>query len=1036
MSKIQRVGVKFVAEDAAAYISALNNAAKATDQSSKTIEKAGDQSADASKGIAALRTSLGELAQEALRGETSLGGIVSQIGNLSLGSAAALGTVALISDQIARLALRGAPLTGLADSFDRLTGAIEVSSTALLTDLRAAARGTVSDFELIQQANTALSGSQGAFATSFAENLPKVLDIARAQANATGKDINYLFESLVTGVKRSSPLLIDNAGLVLSIGEANATLAASLGKTVEELTASEKQQALLNELLRVGSSAIVAFGDQFETAADKLARFSAGLNNIGDRLSLTLQPAFSRILDLGSRFLSFVDSIVMALSPAVTALFDLASSSFALPFDFLISGFEMLVPVINVFGAVVGVTAQLVNSAFQEINKFLADTVKNFTRATSVNLGLDFNNLARNFGRGAAFVGFAFAIGFEKAKAAIISVVAGIAEAIADFLVGESPPPVGPLSRIDQGGFNVAMSWLDGFSKANLTPVNAVAQQVATLLGNVAQFTGDQVKGRFAQLNAAVQPFADQLTIIKSRFEAVEKPAKAALDAISRQQNKALEALNIGAAGSGAAVRALDRQRESIEKAVSVQQDALDQAEIQLALAQAQQSEERALLSIREAQLKITDQAGQSMKELSRRQAEAASRQPSSLRGRGGGAGDASESEAIAEGNTLRNIPTTNETINALSGQAQQNQTLLDIGTGFLEGQAAGQSALNASLADSASANSRLQTQIGRIGSAAGGGALGKAFGGIGTGISNGLQSAQTFIGEFVANLSDPNNPNGLLGGINRAISAARQFFSDFFELQLPTIVNLGQHFLSTFGSGMIAFFTTPVIAALEGVRSAFAMFFGGEQPNTLRGIINNGIEFLKTIPSLTGEEMAKVGRAAIGSVASTLVGIVNAILATIESTLNAAVSGLAQGFSGLEGPLTALGQAQLYNDLTSSLQQGVTLPRIPVPVIPAAAKGGIFTGGALMVGERGRELMATAASKTAVFPAEVTRGIEVIANALGGGGSTYSAVPTAAYAGANNAYNNDNSITANFYGNGSPANTYQQMLMLRAARG
>ena len=83
------------------------------------------------------------------------------------------------------------------------------------------------------------------------KGLAGLMDIARAQARATGQDVNYLFDSLVMGVKRGTPLLIDNTGLVLKVSDANERFARSLGKTVGALTA-EKQIALLNATLEAG----------------------------------------------------------------------------------------------------------------------------------------------------------------------------------------------------------------------------------------------------------------------------------------------------------------------------------------------------------------------------------------------------------------------------------------------------------------------------------------------------------------------------------------------------------------------------------------------------------------------------------------------------------------------------------------------------------------------------------------------------------------------------------------------------------------
>src|SRR5690606_38205575 len=130
-----------------------------------------------------------------------------------------------------------------------------------------------------RQANIALAGAIGEFGIQFGQKLPKLLEIARAQARATRQSVDFLYQSIITGIKRGSPLLIDNIGLVLKVGEANQAYAESVGKTVEQLTAEEKQIALLNATVEAGQEILNIYGQQQETAAEKMARAQATITN-------------------------------------------------------------------------------------------------------------------------------------------------------------------------------------------------------------------------------------------------------------------------------------------------------------------------------------------------------------------------------------------------------------------------------------------------------------------------------------------------------------------------------------------------------------------------------------------------------------------------------------------------------------------------------------------------------------------------------------------------------------------------------------
>ncbi len=219
---------------------------------------------------------------------------VAKVGITALTTAAVAAGVAIggIGIAIGKLAIDAAPLEGIGTAFDAMATKAGLS----LDDLRTAAAGTVSDFELMRKANVALTGAGDDLGKAFGENLPALLETARAASRATGQDVGFLFESLVTGVKRSSPMLIDNTGLVLKVGEANAQMAKDLGKAVDELTAEEKQIALLNATVAAGAQMVEDFGGGQVTAAEQIAQFKTQIQNAKDQVGLAFLPALQALL--------------------------------------------------------------------------------------------------------------------------------------------------------------------------------------------------------------------------------------------------------------------------------------------------------------------------------------------------------------------------------------------------------------------------------------------------------------------------------------------------------------------------------------------------------------------------------------------------------------------------------------------------------------------------------------------------------------------------------------------------------------------
>lgn len=456
--------------------------------------------------------------------------------------------------------IQNAGSEGVVRAFNNLTQSVAVASDALFNDLRVAAKGTISDMQLLTSANEALAGATGETGKFFGESLPGLLRIARVQASATGKDIGFLFNSLVSGIKRSSPLLIDNTGLVLKVGEANEKYAESIGKTVDQLTAQERQIALLQATLEAGERSIEAIGDANETLAVKLARTQALFANIRDTIGIALQPLFRAFQDLVNVFVGELEEIVRAIAPFI-----------------------------RLFSLIGGKILEAITFPFRQLFKVI-----------------DFEEISRQFFLGGASILAAFtnAILFV-ANAALFPAIIGIATFIADFLSGQSPPPRGPLSMIDIGGAKVMEAWLTGFTGVSLDPVRKVAQDVQNVLvgTGIAGLSREAVQKRLSELDAALQPFIDKLDIIKSQFEELREPAEAALRAIDRQLNKAVQALLDGEEGSAEMVRQLDRQRAAIEGTLEAQQAQIDAAQVQLALKKNEQAVERTLLGIRLRQL-------------------------------------------------------------------------------------------------------------------------------------------------------------------------------------------------------------------------------------------------------------------------------------------------------------------------------------------------------------------------------------------------------------------------------------------------
>lgn len=198
----------------------------------------------------------------ALTGFRNFGGAVA-------GALGAVG-ISIGAIQLARFSLDATKMAASAQlvetSFANLSASAGVNSRALKARLDDVAGSWATDTELMQTANMALQGGTA----ELVQSLPRLFEVARAAAVASGQDVGYVYDTLVRGIIRGSPLLIDNANIFVKVGDAQEKYAVSIGKTVEQLTAQEKQLSLLNAVMGDADRIIKATGVTAGNAAEKI----------------------------------------------------------------------------------------------------------------------------------------------------------------------------------------------------------------------------------------------------------------------------------------------------------------------------------------------------------------------------------------------------------------------------------------------------------------------------------------------------------------------------------------------------------------------------------------------------------------------------------------------------------------------------------------------------------------------------------------------------------------------------------------------
>jgi len=152
---------------------------------------------------------------------------------------------------------------GVAHAFNNID-----KNAELLENLRKSTKGTVNDFELMKAAVQAKD-----FRIPL-EDLGKYLAFAQLKAQQTGQSVEYMTNSIVTGLGRKSKMILDNLGIS----------AAEIDEKIAETGDFMKAVASIVE------NQLADAGETYVSAADRALRKTTDLQNAQMRLGQALLP--------------------------------------------------------------------------------------------------------------------------------------------------------------------------------------------------------------------------------------------------------------------------------------------------------------------------------------------------------------------------------------------------------------------------------------------------------------------------------------------------------------------------------------------------------------------------------------------------------------------------------------------------------------------------------------------------------------------------------------------------------------------------
>lgn len=169
-------------------------------------------------------------------------------------------------DSIAELINGGLEMAEQADGVTRAFNSL--NQEGLLDNLRKATKGTVNDVQLMTAAVQAKD-----FRIPL-EDLGKYLEFAQLKAQQTGQSVDYMTNSIVTGLGRKSPLILDNLGISAAEISEKTKETGDFMKAVAEIVDTQLAEA----------------GETYISAADRAAQKTVELQNAQKALGDEILP--------------------------------------------------------------------------------------------------------------------------------------------------------------------------------------------------------------------------------------------------------------------------------------------------------------------------------------------------------------------------------------------------------------------------------------------------------------------------------------------------------------------------------------------------------------------------------------------------------------------------------------------------------------------------------------------------------------------------------------------------------------------------
>ncbi len=204
----------------------------------------------------------------------------------AIGQVAGLAGAAIVgmTGAVVALGQRGAEVSDVQDAFSNLSERVGETSDAMIGGLQKATLGTISNFDLMKLANTAL----GSGLVKSAADMETLAGGAKLLADRTGGDTAKAFDTLTDAIAKGRTATLKQFGVFVDAKVAVEQYALAHHKSVSDLTDSERATALSAAALAALRKEQEKAGPAAADFGDQIARGKVAVQNFTDSLAVAI----------------------------------------------------------------------------------------------------------------------------------------------------------------------------------------------------------------------------------------------------------------------------------------------------------------------------------------------------------------------------------------------------------------------------------------------------------------------------------------------------------------------------------------------------------------------------------------------------------------------------------------------------------------------------------------------------------------------------------------------------------------------------